>query len=76
MNQTTTKELAARKCQPCEGGVPAVAEDEAKRLLESLPGWELTEDGQRIRRPALDGRGGAQQVECRRCFAQVRANPA
>lgn len=50
MSQITTEELAARKCQPCEGGVPPVPDDEVKRLLESLPGWELTNDGQRIRR--------------------------
>jgi 4a-hydroxytetrahydrobiopterin dehydratase len=46
----TIEELKTKKCQPCEGGVPPVPEDEVKRLLESLPGWELTDDGQRIRR--------------------------
>jgi len=50
MSQITTEELTAKKCQPCEGGVPPVPTDEAERLLESLPGWELTDDGQRIRR--------------------------
>ncbi len=50
MSQITTEELAAKKCLPCEGGVPPVPEDEVNRLLESLPGWELTDDGQRIRR--------------------------
>jgi 4a-hydroxytetrahydrobiopterin dehydratase len=46
----TTEELTAKKCQPCEGGVPLVPRDEVVRLLESLPGWELTDDGLRIRR--------------------------
>ena len=50
MSQITAEELTAKKCQPCEGGVPPVPKDEAERLLESLPGWELTNDGQRIRR--------------------------
>ncbi len=50
MCQITTEELVAKKCQPCEGGVPPIPEDEVKRLLEGLPGWELTDDGQRIRR--------------------------
>ena len=50
MSQITTEELTAKKCQPCEGGVPPVPKDEATRLLESLPGWKLTDDGQRIRR--------------------------
>jgi 4a-hydroxytetrahydrobiopterin dehydratase len=44
------EELRAKKCQPCEGGVPPLSGDEVKRLLGSLPGWKLTADGQRIRR--------------------------
>ncbi|MFW6171577.1 MAG: 4a-hydroxytetrahydrobiopterin dehydratase, partial [Planctomycetota bacterium] len=39
-----------KKCKPCEGGVPAVERAEAERMLEALPGWQLTEDGKRIRR--------------------------
>ena len=50
MSHMTAEELTTKKCQPCEGGVPPVPEDEVNRLLESLPGWELTDDGQRIRR--------------------------
>ena len=50
MSHMTAEELAAKKCQPCEGGVPPVPKDEVKMLLESLPGWDLSNDGQRIRR--------------------------
>ena len=50
MSHMTAEELTTKKCQPCEGGVPPVPEDEVKMLLESLPGWDLTNDGQRIRR--------------------------
>ncbi len=50
MSHITAEELTAKKCQPCEGGVPPVPEDEVKMLLESLSGWDLTNDGQRIRR--------------------------
>ena len=50
MSHMTAEELTAKKCQPCEGGVPPVPKDEVKMLLESLPGWNLTNDGQRIRR--------------------------
>ena len=50
MSHITTEELIAKKCQPCEGGVPPVPKDEVTRLLESLPGWELTDNGRRIRR--------------------------
>ena len=50
MSHMTAEELTTKKCQPCEGGVPPVPVDEVNRLLESLPGWKLTDDGQRIRR--------------------------
>lgn len=43
-------QLVAKKCKPCEGGVEACPLPEARRQLDSLPGWELTHDGQRIRR--------------------------
>ena len=48
--QPTTQDLAARKCKPCEGGVPALSQDEARKLLASVPGWELTPDGKAIRK--------------------------
>jgi 4a-hydroxytetrahydrobiopterin dehydratase len=50
MTTATVEELKQKKCKPCEGGVPPVSRPEAERLLEKLPGWELTEDGKRIRR--------------------------
>ncbi len=50
MSIGTLEELKRKKCQPCEGGVPPVPREEAERLLKDLPGWELTEDGNRIRR--------------------------
>ena len=53
MSIGTIEELKAKKCQPCEGGVPPVAREEAQRLLKDLPGWRLTEDGQRIRRELI-----------------------
>ncbi len=50
MSIGTIRELKTKTCQPCEGGVPPVPREEAERLLEDLPGWELTGDGKRIRR--------------------------
>src|SRR4051794_35849765 len=47
---TTADQLAAKHCQPCEGGVPPIAGDEARRLIRELPGWDLSPDGNRIRR--------------------------
>jgi 4a-hydroxytetrahydrobiopterin dehydratase len=44
-------ELAARKCQPCEGGIPPLTTEEAQRLLAQISsGWALTENGRAIRR--------------------------
>jgi len=50
MTPSTVEELRAKKCKPCEGGVPTVGKDEAEKLLIHLPGWKLTDDGKRIRR--------------------------
>lgn len=44
-------ELAQQKCKPCEGGVKPLAEDAARRLLDSLDdGWVLSADGRSIAR--------------------------
>src|SRR5262245_7095625 len=43
-------ELTAKKCKPCEGGVPPIEKAEAQRLLADLSGWTLTADGKSIRR--------------------------
>lgn len=50
MSTPNVEELKGKKCQPCEGGVPPTEPAEAKRLLQDLPGWELTQDGKMIRR--------------------------
>jgi len=41
-------ELAARKCRPCEGGVPAYGEAQARDMLRQLKGWIL-EDGRLVK---------------------------
>jgi 4a-hydroxytetrahydrobiopterin dehydratase len=43
-------ELVKKKCLPCEGGVDPYPLDEAKSQLKLLNGWQLTHDGQRIRK--------------------------
>jgi len=44
-------ELAARKCKPCEGGMPPLTAAEAQRLLAQIAGgWALTRDGLALRR--------------------------
>jgi 4a-hydroxytetrahydrobiopterin dehydratase len=43
-------ELAQKKCVPCEGGVEPCSLPQSKRQLDNLPGWQLTHEGQRIRK--------------------------
>jgi 4a-hydroxytetrahydrobiopterin dehydratase len=40
--------LRAKKCVPCEGGVEACSLEEARKLMEQLNQWTLSEDGKRI----------------------------
>jgi 4a-hydroxytetrahydrobiopterin dehydratase len=49
----TTQQLRAKKCAPCEGGVPRLTAAEADIQLRELTGWRLTHDGQRIRKDWL-----------------------
>jgi 4a-hydroxytetrahydrobiopterin dehydratase len=50
MSDSITTELIAKKCLPCEGGVPRLAAEETETFLAALPAWRLTQDGNRIRR--------------------------
>jgi 4a-hydroxytetrahydrobiopterin dehydratase len=50
MATETVSRLRSKKCVPCEGGVPRVPREDAERLLKDLSGWQLTDDGLRIRR--------------------------
>jgi 4a-hydroxytetrahydrobiopterin dehydratase len=44
-------DLAARKCKPCEGGMPPLAPAEAARLLTQISAkWALIEDAHAIQR--------------------------
>src|SRR5262249_19972259 len=47
---SATTELSEKHCKPCEGGVPALAPDQVRKMLGAVPGWQLAEDGQRLRR--------------------------
>ncbi len=42
--------MSKKKCLPCEGGVDPCSLDLAEKQLEQLLGWQLTHDGQRIRK--------------------------
>lgn len=48
MPSPTIAELQAKKCVPCEGGVPKLTSEEAEQHLAAVSGWQLTPDHQRI----------------------------
>ena len=50
MNVQTSDQLAAKKCVPCEGGVPKLTPDQVRAQIEGHPGWRLTHDATRIRK--------------------------
>jgi 4a-hydroxytetrahydrobiopterin dehydratase len=50
METQTTEQLIQKKCVPCEGGVPKYSLEESRAQLATLEGWQLTHDGQRIRK--------------------------
>ena len=43
-------ELWEKRCVPCRGGLPALGEEEASRLIAGVPGWALEEGAGGIRR--------------------------
>jgi len=43
--------LTEKKCLPCEGGVPPLAQSECESLLKELdPAWRLSPDGRELQR--------------------------
>ena len=50
MTAHTAEELRAKRCVPCEGGVPKLTASEAEAQLAKLVGWTITHQGERIRK--------------------------
>ena len=50
MTAQTVEQLRAKKCLPCEGGVPKLTPTEAKAQLAKLQGWAIAYQGERIRK--------------------------
>ncbi|HEY3849419.1 MAG TPA: 4a-hydroxytetrahydrobiopterin dehydratase [Steroidobacteraceae bacterium] len=51
MSGSSTEGLAAQKCVPCKGGVPALTPAEAASLIRSLNGdWKLAPDSKSLKR--------------------------
>ena len=47
---STECDLKERRCKPCEGGVDAMREDQARALIEQVHGWSLARDARSISR--------------------------
>ena len=67
---TSANDLTKRRCEPCEGGVPALESDAVSELVKALdPDWRVGDNGTSISRlfefagyqvsAAEDGRAGA-----------------
>ena len=50
MSAPTLTELRTKKCVPCEGGVPKLTPDEAANLCQTVSGWSVVHNGERIRK--------------------------
>ena len=46
----TLDELREGRCEPCEGGVPALSHSEVDARVAVLDGWEVAADGDSIRK--------------------------
>lgn len=42
--------LIQKKCVPCEGGASPLARVQAENYLKETPGWEIVEEGKKIKR--------------------------
>lgn len=42
--------LTAKKCTPCQGGIPPFTREEAENYLTGAPGWELQDNASKLKR--------------------------
>ena len=47
---TTYCDLSQKHCQPCEGGIPALDQVEAKAMLKNIPQWLLIDKATKLQR--------------------------
>ena len=45
-----TLNLTAKKCTPCQGGIPPLGLEDAEQYLKEAPGWQLLENATKIKR--------------------------
>ncbi|MBL1293103.1 MAG: 4a-hydroxytetrahydrobiopterin dehydratase [Thiotrichales bacterium] len=42
--------LENKACVPCQGGIPPIAEETARSMMDQVPGWRLTDSARRLER--------------------------
>ena len=42
--------LNAKKCSPCQGGIPPITSEVAEKYLNEVPEWELIENASKLKR--------------------------
>jgi 4a-hydroxytetrahydrobiopterin dehydratase len=47
---STATHLVTKKCQPCEGGIPALTAEEIQKLQPGVAQWRVSPDGKSLRR--------------------------
>jgi len=67
MNNMNKMNLTAKKCTPCQGGIPPMSCEVAEKYLTEAPGWELQDNAMKIKRTFkfinfVDALGLAQHV--------------
>ena len=45
-----TSNLTAKKCTPCQGGIPPLSMEAAEQYLPKVSGWQLLENATKIKR--------------------------
>ena len=50
METLSSDQLTQKKCLPCEGGVQPFPAEQSQAQIARLDGWQLTRDGERIRK--------------------------
>ena len=43
-------DLVKKHCIPCEAGTPPFTDSQAQEYLKQIPGWELTDDAEKIKK--------------------------
>jgi 4a-hydroxytetrahydrobiopterin dehydratase len=46
----TIEQLTSQRCKACEGNTKKISVEEATEQLKKLPGWNLMEEGRKIRK--------------------------